>query len=333
MRFLLLSDTHGKLGIINELAAEVGADAVIHAGDFGFYDEGSYERISERELRLHITHSDLEPEPKMEILGLSHEERTAACKDACPLSELPMYIDGRLRFAVPVYAVWGNHEDKKVVESFLHGDLEVENLHVLTHRTAYRVGPALVYGLGGNLLPGSKLLQKPIAGGAGRVWSTLSQYVELIQTVDGQEDQSVTRIFVSHVSPGKEPFVEFIAARTSANFTVNGHMGAPYPMVWNPFAVRSVEEASRRLQQGISETKRSCLEAKGSDTSQVEQAFSVIDRIPETEARLGRGVKVPRWYCKMTHINLPDADVGYAVMDLMKEGAAIRTSVLSDGCT
>jgi len=44
MRFLLLSDTHGKLGIINELAAVVRADAVIHAGDFGFYDDGSYER-------------------------------------------------------------------------------------------------------------------------------------------------------------------------------------------------------------------------------------------------------------------------------------------------
>ena len=35
MRFLLLSDTHGRLGIINEIAAEVEADAVIHAGDFG----------------------------------------------------------------------------------------------------------------------------------------------------------------------------------------------------------------------------------------------------------------------------------------------------------
>ena len=52
MRFLLISDTHGKLGIINELASHVQADAVIHAGDFGFYDEGSYERLSNRELRL-----------------------------------------------------------------------------------------------------------------------------------------------------------------------------------------------------------------------------------------------------------------------------------------
>ena len=101
MRLLLLSDTHGELGIINELATEVRADAVIHAGDFGFYDEGSYERISDRELRLHITHSDLEAEFKKEILGLSHDERIAACRDACPLSELPMFIEGRLRFEVP----------------------------------------------------------------------------------------------------------------------------------------------------------------------------------------------------------------------------------------
>ena len=32
MRFLLISDTHGKLAFINELAAKVGAEAVIHAG-------------------------------------------------------------------------------------------------------------------------------------------------------------------------------------------------------------------------------------------------------------------------------------------------------------
>ncbi len=103
-------------------------------------------------------------------------------------------------------------------------------------------------------------------------------------------------------------------------------MGAPYPMVWNPFAVRSVEEASQALRRGILETKKACLEARGSDTTEVEQAFSVIDKIPETEARLGRGVKVPRWYSQMTHINLPDADVGYAVMDLTNEGVAIQTS-------
>ncbi len=325
MRFLLLSDTHGKLGIINELAASVRAAAVIHAGDFGFYDDGSYDRLSDRELRLHITHSDLETETQKEILSLPRAERTAALRKACPLSELPLYIDGRRRFDVPVYAVWGNHEDKGVVERFFSGDLEVENLHVLSQHNVCRIGPALVYGLGGNHLPGSKLLQRPFAGGAGRIWSTLSQYLELIETIDGQADQTGTRIFVSHVSPGKEPFIEFLAARTRAEFTVSGHMGAPSSMVWNPFAVRSVEEATDRLQRGVLKTKRSCLEAPESDPAWVEQVFSVIGSLPEGNVRLGRGVKVPRWYSRMTHVNLPDADVGYAVLDLTETRTTIRT--------
>ena len=59
MRLLLISDTHGKLGVINDLAAQVRADAVIHAGDFGFFDDGGFERLSDRELRLHVAHSDV----------------------------------------------------------------------------------------------------------------------------------------------------------------------------------------------------------------------------------------------------------------------------------
>jgi hypothetical protein len=48
MQLLLISDTHGKLSTINELSSRVQADAVIHAGDFGFYDDGSFERLSDR---------------------------------------------------------------------------------------------------------------------------------------------------------------------------------------------------------------------------------------------------------------------------------------------
>ena len=63
MRFLLISDTHGKLAFIDALAAEVGAEAVIHAGDFGFFDQDSADRLSDRELRLQVVHSEL---PKSE---------------------------------------------------------------------------------------------------------------------------------------------------------------------------------------------------------------------------------------------------------------------------
>jgi len=191
---------------------------------------------------------------------------------------------------------------------------------------AYRVGSALVYGIGGNLLAGSKFLQRPIAGGAGKIWSTLAQYIDLIETVEKEEDQSGVRIFVSQVSPGKEPFVELVAARTRADFTVSGHMGAPTCMVWNPFAVSTIEEATCRLEDGLEGTRRACLDRPESEVRWAEQAFAFIGRIPKETVHIGRGAKAPRWYRGMTHINLPDAHVGYAVLDVEGTSTAIQTS-------
>jgi len=48
MRFFLVSNTHGMLGaMIDVLAAQVRADAVIHAEDFSFFDDGSFERLDQ----------------------------------------------------------------------------------------------------------------------------------------------------------------------------------------------------------------------------------------------------------------------------------------------
>jgi hypothetical protein len=74
MRILLISDTRGTLDIINELSAQIQAEAVIHAGDFGFYDDGSFERLSDCELRLHVAHSDLSPAEIESLLSLSRND-------------------------------------------------------------------------------------------------------------------------------------------------------------------------------------------------------------------------------------------------------------------
>jgi len=326
-RFLLISDTHGRLGVINELAARTRADAVIHAGDFGFYDDGSYKRLSERELRLHVAHSDLPQAEKDRVLGLPRDEQTVAAKAARLLGEFQSYIDGDESFLAPVYAVWGNHEDKDVVERVFRGDIEVGNLHILHHRRTYRVGPALIYGLGGNLLPGSKMMQKPIAGGGGKIWNTLSQYADLVRAADTETDRSGLRIFVSHVSPGKEPFVELAGARTRADFTVSGHMGAPACMVWNPFAISSVEESVKRLEAGLESVRRACLNAAGPNAAQAEDDFSFIARLLEETIHVGRGAKAPRWYREMTHVNLPHAHAGYAVLDITDGRTSLQTFV------
>lgn len=324
MRLLLISDTHGKLDIINELSAQTEADAVIHAGDFGFYDDESFERLSDRELRLHVTHSDLPRAEKDNLLTLSRIDLIAKSRELRLLGEFQSYIDGGNAFQVPVYAVWGNHEDKEVVERFFSGDDALANLHMLHHRQGYRVGPAYVYGLGGNLLPGPKMMQRPIAGGGGKIWSTLSQYAELVEAVDRDAPPTGPRLFVSHLSPGKETFVELVGARTRANYTISGHMGAPTCMVWNPFAVSSIVEADQRLQDGLDAVKNACIQTV---SPEAEQALSFIGHIPEDMITIGRGIKAPRWYREMTHINLPDAHIGYAVMDIDGSKIKIQTFV------
>lgn len=163
------------------------------------------------------------------------------------------------------------------------------------------------------------MMQRPFAGGGGKIWSTLSQYADLVQTVEKESAPGGPRLFVSHVSPGKEPFVELISARTIADYTISGHMGAPTCMVWNPFAVSSVDEAQQRIREGLAVIKNACAQSM---SPWVEQALASIEQIPQETITMGRGIKVSRWYREMTHINLPDAHIGYAVMDI--DGDKIR---------
>ena len=325
MRFLLISDTHGKLGVIDELTARVHAGVVIHAGDFGFFDDESFDRLSDRELRLHIVHSDLPRAAKDRILALSRNDMIGAARDRRLLGAFQSFLDGVESFHVPVYAVWGNHEDRVVVERLFRREVTVDNLHILHHRQGYRVGPAFVYGLGGNLLPGSKMMQRPLAGGRGRIWTTLSQYADLVETVEKNAGPDGIRIFVSHVSPGKEPFVELIGVRTGADFTVSGHMGTPTSMVWNPFAISTVEEGEERIRSGLDAVEKACLAVAKSNAAWVAETLAFIGRVPNDAIDLGRGVKLPRWYRRMTHINLPDAHVGYAILDIDQTGSKLQT--------
>jgi hypothetical protein len=96
MRFLLISDTHRKLGVIDESAAQVQADAMIHAGHFGLCERGSYERVSEREGIEVMRYSD--PGPSNQALrGMQPNEQEGGLllndivSDA-PYSVLPIRV-------------------------------------------------------------------------------------------------------------------------------------------------------------------------------------------------------------------------------------------------
>jgi len=325
MKLLLVTDTHGDLEIIDRLAEKTGCGAVVHAGDFGFYDDSSYSRLTDRELKLRVVHSPLDDAAKREALELPPEELRNYVRDQLPMSDLPAYLAGDKRFKVPVYAVWGNHEDVEVVRGFYEGALQVPNLHILSERATFKAGGFRIFGLGGNLLMGKKFFQNPVAGGGGRVWSTLAQYLLLMNRVSEEAEPGEVRIFVSHVSPGKEPFISLVAAHARADLVVSGHMGPPFTFTWNEFAIRSAEDAIAMLEEAAADVAEQCRahgrKAKGLDLDEAD----LLAQLPDETLHAGRGRKVPRWYRDMLYLNLPDAAAGYAVLSVGDEGLRLET--------
>ncbi|MBI4356416.1 MAG: metallophosphoesterase [Gammaproteobacteria bacterium] len=300
-RILLVSDTHGNLDRINRLAEETQADFVIHAGDFGFYDEESSRQLSTRELRLLITHSPwgkeypLHKQTEREILTdivLKHHL----------LGDFPEYLAGKKQFSVPVYAVWGNHEDAAVIRKLREG-MSIRNLHLLDENHIYEflnqdTFEFSLYGLGGNFLANQRLFDRSLAGQGGKVWSTLHQFGVLYQTVKHKGKAS---IFVSHVSPGKEPLLTALMVQFMPNFWVSGHMGAPYTCVWNQFTIREMEKSLQWLNTEVDFIEKE--NQAGRLSSEAALAYGLIKQPPP------KG-----WSKQLWNINLPDIKDGHALL-------------------
>jgi predicted phosphodiesterase len=331
MRLLLLSDTHGHLEQIDTLAERTRADAVIHAGDFGLYDLDSVDRLESRELFLRVVHSHLTQEEKSRAKKLRSDEMRDFIRRKLPLSDLGQWLKEGRGFRVPVYAVWGNHEDRVVIEDLLSGRASVPNLHLLHEGASHQVGPLHLLGLGGNVIPQRLTdLPRPIAGDSGKIWTTLAQIGRLAMTSDALAE-GATKVFVSHVSPGREPLVEWIAARLGAKVTISGHMGSPWPIVWSEFAVNTPADANQRAKQSqmklIDALTAPLPEDEGLRVL-VKRALSLLKELPQEVFDI-RGEPMPFWYKGAFHINLPDAPDGYAV--LSQNGKKLSLETFAEG--
>lgn len=302
-RILLISDTHGKLNSVNELALRSKADFVIHAGDVGFYDEKSISRLSPRELRLLISHSPIWRQYEVDkqtdrktLEKIVEKHKLLGC--------FPDYLLGDKSFAVPVYSVWGNHEDCRVIENIRKNN-SVKNLYLLDadHFYEFKANGELdfaLFGLGGNFLASKKLFDKPIGGRCGKIWATLHEFGALYKKV---KHKSKPSIFVSHVSPGKEPLLTRLMIHFMPNIWISGHMGAPYTCVWNQFTIRELNEAMDHYEMEIDFIERYIQE--GHATEEIIIAYELIKRpIPRKDF----------WFKRLWNINLPDVKDGYAVL-------------------
>jgi hypothetical protein len=201
---------------LNSLASQTGAKAIIHTGDFGFYESESFERISDRTLRHLVQYSTLIP-PALRSQLLSADASstksgpptpalqpllgsTTSCKEMRSqilshsnsplLTQFPLLLSGSLRFQVPVYTVWGACEDVRVLEKIRTNEYSIDNLFVLDEAStaAIDVGGIRLRLLG---LGGAVVLHKlfdngegaaTIAGGQGTMWTTILQIGEMVDT-------------------------------------------------------------------------------------------------------------------------------------------------------
>ncbi|KAF8603430.1 hypothetical protein BDV93DRAFT_162892 [Ceratobasidium sp. AG-I] len=341
-RILCIADVRGKLSSLNQLARDARAVAIIHTGDFGFFEQSSVERISERTLRHLISYSPLvEPEDRPALLASEASLRPAVLNAArFPLSEFPQLLSGELTLEVPVYTVWGACEDVVVLENFRQGTYTVPNLHVLDEATTRRIdigGVSLrLLGLGGALVP-HKLFDNgdgraTIAGGQGTMWATVLQLGELLDTARRVYDASETRLLITHASPGREGILSQLALAVRADLTVSAGLHFRHATSYNEFSVQEDmdgfrqklikgKEAFDRVWENVKPQVENVVDER--QRTLLENALGIIERIPPP-APTGPNPtgsipgEEPAWK-NCWNWNLCDASYGSLILDI-KEG-------------
>ncbi|KAI0786516.1 hypothetical protein C8Q75DRAFT_893207 [Abortiporus biennis] len=340
-RLLCIADIRGRLSALNDLAREANASAIIHTGDFGFFESSSMDRINDRTLRHLTMYSPLIPNAQRTHL-LSAENPPANIRSTVTislLSEFPLLLSGQIKLQVPVYTVWGACEDVAVIEKFRAGTYEIENLHIIDEATTRCLdlgGVKLrLLGLGGALVP-HKMFDNgegnaTIAGGQGTMWTTALQIGELVDTAQRVFDPSETRLLVTHASPGREGIMAQLALILKADLTISAGLHFRYASSYNEFSVQGDFEGFRhKLVVGkegfdkVWESVKTQVDAVIDEHQRVllDKVLSVVERIPpplnQANPTTHLPTEEPAWK-NCWNWNLCDAAYGSLLLDI-KDG-------------
>lgn len=337
-----MADVRGNMSLFNQIAAETGAQAIIHTGDFGFYERASFDRISDRTLRHLVQYSTLiNPTLRASLLrsdasarGPAVPLRDQVLQHPGPLlSEFTDLLTGQITLNVPVLTVWGACEDVAIIERFRTGEYQVKNLFVLDEATTKSIevgGLRLrLFGLGGAVVP-HKLFDNgegaaTIAGGQGTMWTTALQIGQLVDTAQKTFDATETRLLITHASPGREGLLAQLALALKADLTVSAGLHFRYGASYNEFSVQhDVENFRNKLQHAktafgeIWDTVKAQVDAVIDQDQRIllNNALAVANRVPPSAS--GAVSEEPAW--KNTwNWNLPDAAYGNLVLTI-KDG-------------
>jgi hypothetical protein len=328
-----LSNHLGHLKMINEIAKRYNAKAVIHAGDFGFHDKTSWNRLSSRELKTCVQYGPLSYNERSKLLRLGDNQLRKACSEGVQLSELELFLNGTEKFDVPVYTIWGNQEDYEVVKKFHHGTYHIPNLYILNPDSSFTISLAnasslRLFGIGGTHIyhkffdigRGDEM----VSGADGLMWTTLMQIGNLIELSERYKDPKETRVFLSHICPGKDGLVNMIAAALDSDITISGALHGRFCSVFTDFSIRSVENFTEHLMHCRTEIPRiweHVLNVLGgsireSDKKAVEKVLAALNI---NAASLEANMK------KIWHLNLADVKQGHGLLKIVDNQLKIDT--------
>ncbi|KAI9031890.1 hypothetical protein CLU79DRAFT_808816 [Phycomyces nitens] len=358
-RILCTADVRGNIALLNKLAKDTNAQYIIHTGDFGFYEQSSLERISDRTLRHLVQYSTLIPATTRNYLSkLEVPKVRSAFEESSQhlLSQFTDFLIGKQRLEVPVYTVWGACEDVSVLEKFRSGEYNIPNLHILDEANSELLtigGVSLrLFGLGGAFVP-HKLFDNgegtdTIAGGSGTMWTTTLQIGELVETAQEVFDPSEVRVLVTHASPGREGLLAQLALSLRVDFTISAGLHFRYGISYNEFACQPHQNHYRNR---LELSKDSFMKLWDTIQHQVESnvdahqkkllknALTVVNRLPPDAQYVPSSSRSPgppseadlddQAFKNMWNFNLPDAAYGWTVLNI--QNGHIGTETHSGG--
>lgn len=126
--------------------------------------------------------------------------------------------------------------------------------------------------------------------------------------------KSKPSLFVSHVSPGKEPLLTRIISHFMPNIWISGHMGAPLACTWNQFTIREINEALNWLNADTASLDHNIKTAALTDEAQL--GYELLKR---------NVFENKYWFKNLWNINLPDVGNGYAILEFIDNNISLAT--------
>lgn len=249
---VVVGNVEGKISLLNDIAKQYNARAIIHTGNFGFYDSQSVSSLPESALK-HVAARDLGSEA---VNKMDREQISQAVLEKGLLSDFMDFVENKKHLEAPVYVIWGQYEDLNVIEKVRKGLYHIPNLYIIDHRTSHAISTGNItlrlFGLGGSYSydklfdvgSGSQF----VAGGEGKIWANLIQMGELLELADHYEDQTELRIFVTQASPSKEPLAHFIAAQLKADYTISSCVDGRICSIFSDFVIHTPSSLTAHLQ-------------------------------------------------------------------------------------